>query len=210
MLYTDLNAEILPDVPGCPDLSIARAVRDSAIEFFDTTLAYTVDQDPEPIFAGLDAVDLAIPTGTRLVQFLRAQIGVKPMMQLNRDQLMRAPTKWQTLTGYPEAIVFASETSVRLVPVPDAVTADPLYLRFAVAPTRKSTSIPDDLGERYYREIVAGAKSRLFLMPQRDWSNEKLGMAYRSLYERGMKEARLTESQDRISATRRVNLRRVV
>jgi hypothetical protein len=210
MLYSALTNEILPEVPGCPDISIERAIRDSAIEFFDTTLAYTADQGPVTVTSGVATVVLTIPAETRLVQLLRAQIGDRPLARITRDQLMTVPISWQDDTGDPTALTFNSDTAIRLLPIPNRTMPDPLYLRFAVAPTRISTSIPDAVGERYYREIAAGAKSRLMLMPEKAWSNEKMGVGYRSMYERMMREARLTESQDRISAPKRVRLRRVV
>jgi hypothetical protein len=210
MLYSALFAEVLPEVPGCPDITMERAIRDSAIEFFDTTLAYTVDQPSVAVTAGLSVVNLAIPASTRLVQLLRAQIGRRVLERITRDQLMASGVSWQTDTGTPVALTFESDTSIRLLPACDESMTDGLYLRFAVTPTRTSTTIPDALGERYFRELATGAKSRLMLMEGKDWANQQMGIAYRSMYERMMREARLTESQDRIAASKRVRIRRVV
>lgn len=210
MLFADLIPEVLPEVPGCPDFTVRRAIRDSAIEFFDQTLAYTVDQDPEPVFAGLETVDLAIPPGTRLVQVLRAQIGPNQLDRIAREDLFASGVDWRTERGTPQGITLETETSVRVVPVADADSILPLYIRFAVTPTRMSTSMPDALGERFYNEIVAGAKSRLMLMPQRSWSDTKTGVGYRGIYERGIREAKLTVAQDSVSGRRQVRLRRVV
>lgn len=210
MLYADLVPEVLPDVLGCPDFAIERAIRDSAVEFFDSSLAYTVEQDPQPVYAGLDVVDLDIPTGTRLVQLLRAQIGRRSLERISRDDLYSSGRNWKTESGLPVAVTFDSETAVRLLPTADQSLSDSLYLRFAVTPKRTSTSIPDELGERYFREIVFGAKAVLMMSPGQVWSNPQLGLDCRAMFERGMREAKLTVAQDGIAGQRQVRIRRVV
>jgi hypothetical protein len=210
MLYSALVTEILPDVLGCPDFTIERAVRDACVEFCDTALVYTVDQDPVRIIANIAEVDLEIPTGTRLVQVLRAQIGRLPLERISRDDLFNSGRDWKKEKGRPQAITFESERSVRLVPIPSERLADPLHIRFAVAPTMASTSVPDSVGERYFRDLVYGAKSILLNMPGQPWTNPPLATLCRSLFERGMREAALTTSQDGVTGTKRVKMRRVV
>lgn len=210
MLYADLVPEVATDVPGCPQITIERALRDSCIEFFDQSLAYTIDQDPEPLVPGLSVVELAIPANTRLVQLLRAQAGRFSLERLTRDTLMSIDREWQAETGMPKAVTFDSETSIRLLPAVDRVYDEKLYLRFAVTPTLGSTSIPDRLAERHYRALCMGAKSLLWLMPGRTWSNPQQGVVYRQTFESAIRDARLAESQDRVSAQKQVRLRRVV
>lgn len=210
MLLADLLPEVLPDVPGCPDFTAERAIRDSAIEFFDSTLTYTVNQDPEPVYAGLDVVDLEIPAQTRLVQVLRAQIGKRRLDRIARDELYHSGREWKTEVGAPVAITMETETSIRLLPIADQATGESLLIQFAVAPTRAATSIPDELGERYFREIAMGAMAQLMLMQGRSWSNLKNGVGYRQMYERAIREAKLTAAQDGVTARRQVRLRRVV
>lgn len=209
MLYSALLNEVLPEVPGCPDVTAERAIRDSAIEFFDATLAYKVDQGPVSLTPNVPTIDLSIPAGTRLVQLLRAQLGRRRLTAITREQLMTSGTAWQTDVGMPTAVVYGTDSSIRLLPIPDRTPEEQLFLHFAVTPSRGSAQVSAALGERYFREIVAGAKSRLMLMLQKDWSNEKMGVAYRNMYERMISEACLTEAQDRIAAQTRVRLRRV-
>jgi hypothetical protein len=210
MLYSALVTEILPEVLGCPDFTIERAVRDAAVEFCETTLAYTVDQDPTPVIPNVAEVDLDIPRDTRLVQVLRAQIGRVPLERISRDDLFNSGRDWKNDKGRPQAITFETERSVRLVPTPDQRLAEPLFLRFAVAPTMASSSIPDAIGERYFRDLVYGAKAKLLMMAEQPWANPPLANLCRSLFERGMREATLTVSQDGVAATKRVRMRRVV
>jgi len=207
--YTALLNEVLPEVLGCPNITAERAIRDSAIEFFDATLGYKVDQGPISVTLGVETINLSVPADTRLVQVLRAQMGRRPLSRITREQLMTSGTSWQTDTGTPTAVVYGTETSIRLLPIPDQTPTEQLFLQFAVTPSRTSTQIPTPLVERYFREICTGAKSSLMLMMQKDWSNEKMGVAYRNMYERMISEACLTESQDRIAAQARVRLRRV-
>jgi len=210
MLYSTLVPEILPEVIGCPDTTIERAVRDAAIEFCDTALVYTVDQDPVAVTKGLTEVDLDIPTGARLVQVLRVMLGSYELTRMSREDLFSSGRAWQTDTGRPQAVTFATEASIRLVPIADQSLTEKLYIRFAVTPTRAATSVPDSIAERYYLEIVFGAKATLLLIPGQTWSNPQLAMAHRSAFERGMREARLTSSQDGVANNRRFRIPRAV
>lgn len=210
MLYSALVGEILPDVLGCPDITIERAVRDAAVEFCDRTLVYTVDQEPMVVQAGIAEIDLDIPSGTRLVQVLRAQIGRNRLDRVSREDLYNSGRDWKNEPGRPVAITFETELSVRLVPVPSERLVEPLYIRFAVTPTMASTSLPDAVGERYFKELVNGAKASLLMMPGVPWANAPLGNLCRTLFERGMREATLTASQDAVSATKRVRMSRFI
>ena len=210
MLYSDLTTEALPEVPGCPDITIERAIRDAVIEFCDSTLCYTVDQDPVSIYAGLSEVDLELPSGTRLVQFIRGQIGREQLERKSRDDLFATETDWQTMTGRPSVITYASETSVRLVPIADKALTEQLYIRFAVTPTRASTAVADAIGERYFKEFTHGAKAMLLQMPGQPWSNPQLSVVYRMMFERDMREAKLTVSQDSVAGTKRFRIPRSV
>ena len=210
MLYSTLVPEILPEILGCPDTTIERAVRDASIELCENALIYTVDQDPVSVTKGLTEVDLDIPTGTRLVQVLRAMLGQNQMDRMSREDLFASGRPWQTDAGRPVVITYSSETAIRLVPIADQALTEKLYIRFAVAPLRASTSIPDAIAERYYKEISYGAKASLLLIPGQAWSNPQLAMAHRSAFERGMREARLTSSQDSVASMRRFRIPRAV
>jgi hypothetical protein len=210
MLYADLVAEALPEVPGCPDITVERAIRDSVIEFCDMTLCYTVDQDPVSVYAGLSEIDLEIPTSTRLVQVLRAMLGTNQLSRFSRDDLFGTGKAWQTEKGRPQAITYASETSVRILPIADQILTEKLYIRFAVTPTRASTSVADAIGERYFKEFLHGAKSMLLQMPQQTWTNPQQAAAYRMQFERDMREAKLTSTQDAISGSKRFRIPRSV
>jgi hypothetical protein len=210
MNWSDFVSEVLPDVLGCPDVTIERAVRDSTIEFCDETLCYTVDMDPVTVFANMDVVDLDMPTGARLVQVLRAQIGPRALGRISRDDLFMSGRSWQTDKGMPQAITFDTESSIRLIPAPDQQLSEQLFLRFAVTPSMGSNSIPDAIGNRYFREIVHGAKAALLAIPGQPWFQPQLASAYRSLFDRGIREAKLTVSQDSVAGQKRLRIRRAV
>jgi len=129
---------------------------------------------------------------------------------MSREDLFASGRAWQTDTGRPLVITYSSETAVRLVPIADQSLTEKLYLRFAVTPLRASTSIPDEIAERFYKEISYGAKANLLMIPAQTWSNPQLAMAHRSAFERGMREARLTNSQDSVASMRRFRIPRAV
>jgi len=205
--YDALVSEIAPDVPGCPDMAIERAVRDAAIEFFDQTACWRVDQEPVAVSAGTAVVELELPAGTRLVQLLRAKLGSRPLDRKSREDLLDRFGDF-TVKGMPAAVTRESDTEIRLVPVPGLSMADRLQLHFAVTPTRASTSIPDEQGERHWQALVEGARAKLMAMLGQPWAQPKLASVARGAFEKAMREAMLTASQDAVAGTKRMKLRR--
>lgn len=210
MLYSSLTSEVLPDVMGCPDVTIERAIRDACIELCAKGSAYVVQLDPIKVVAGVSEIDLELPTATRLVSVIRAQLGSQTLSPRSRDDLDRSSRDWRQESGMPREIAYESSTSIRLVPEPDQTLSSLLYIRVAVAPTKASTSIPDEIGERFYKEICAGAKANLMLMPGMPWTNPVLSQAHRALFDRALKESKVWRSMDSVGAERRVRLTRLI
>jgi len=210
MLYSALTSEVLPDVMGCPDVTIERAIRDACIELCAQGTAYVVQLDQIRVISGVAEIDLELPTATRLVSVIRAQLGYITLSPKSRDDLDRSSRDWRQETGTPREIAYESSTSIRLIPKPDQTLTSYLYIRVAVAPTKASTSIPDEIGERYYKEICAGAKSNLMLMPGMPWTNPALSQAHRALFDRGVRDSKTWRSMESVGAERRVRLARFI
>jgi hypothetical protein len=73
-----------------------------------------------------------------------------------------------------------------------------------------SSSIPDEIGERFYKEICAGAKAQLMLMPGMSWTNPQLAQANRVLFDRSIRDSKMWRSRDSVSADRQVRLTRLI
>lgn len=208
MNYSDLVSDVMPEVMGCPEPTIERAIRDSVIDFCERGMAYRVENDPVALPANVSEVDLEIPTRTRLVRVLKVRHGSKPLDPRTRDDL-DADGDWTDIKGAPTHYTFVSETAIRVVPYPNQSTTDKLHIRFAVAPTRASVAFPDEIGEKYYEIICAGAKARLMRMPSQAWSNTNMAAAYTQIFEKGVNKAKLEANNDKIRAERQVRMRRI-
>jgi len=66
MKYSDLNVHIRPEVQGCPDFIIERAVRDAAIDFCRRTDVYIPEPEFVIVIGGVNEYSVTIPTGTEL------------------------------------------------------------------------------------------------------------------------------------------------
>lgn len=209
MNYSDLVSDIMPEVLGCPSVTIQRAVRDSVIDFFERSLAYKVENDPAKLPSNVQEIDLELPTKTRLIKVLTVRYGGAELQPLTREDMDRLGVDWTTLTGTPKGYTFSTPTSIRLVPYPTTSSNDKAYVRFAVAPTRVGTSLPDELGERYYETICAGAKFRLMRMPRMAWTDANLSAFNGTLFEKGINKARLDSAHDNVRAVRRVVMRKI-
>ena len=209
MNYSDLTSDVMPEVMGCPEPLVERAIRDSVIDFCERGFAYRVENDTVAIPANISEIDLEIPTGTRLVRLLTVRYGPKWLTPKTRDDMDASGFEWTERKGPPTHYTFMSETTFRVVPYPDTAKPELLYVRFAVAPTREATSFPDDLGQRCYEIICSGAKARLMRMPSQAWSNTNMAAAYTQMFEKGVNKAKLEANNDRIRAERQVRMRRI-
>lgn len=202
MKYDSLVPEVLPDVLGCPDPTIERALRDAAVDLCVRGFVWQVVQGADNLGAGADIIDLEVPSRARLVSVLSVKAGARELTAMTREDLDAVAGDWRTATGL-WGYTWESDTELRLVGVPDAATTN-VWVRFVVAPTLASTEIPDHVAERWYQPIVAGAKSRLMLMNGTSWWNPDLAAVHLSTFMRGMREARLFAAQDGVNAQRSI------
>lgn len=200
MKYSTLVPEVLPEVVGCPDVTIERALRDAAVELCTRGYAWVVEQGADTIAVDDDEFLLELPSRTRLVGVLSIKAGATELIAATREDLDATPVDWRSSAGN-WGYTWSSGGAVRLVGVPDEARTS-VWARFAVAPTLESTEIPDELGNRWYQALVAGAKSRLMLMQGTPWWNPELAAIHLSTFMRGVREARLFFAQDGVNAQR--------
>lgn len=202
--YSTLVPECLPDVVGCPDLLIERALRDAAIELATRGHIWMVEQYPEAFSVGQEDMYLDLPTKTRLVSVLSVKYGDYQLEPYNPLDLDQYSIDWRTATGSPRAYIVLTEKTLKPIPIPDTASDTKFYVTFAVAPTRESTGLPDELMNRWHAALVAGALSRLMTMRRVVWSDPTTAGIHRAFFERGVSEAKY------MAATARANAHRVV
>ncbi len=172
--------DLMPHVPGCPQVLAEHELRRAAQAFFHQTMAWRVDETPRAVTAGTDEVSVA-PTdaGLELVRVDAIWYDGKKLDPITPETLdAQYVDDWQAQVGTPTNFLQVVPGVIRLYPVPlvDAVTG--LKLRLIVTPSDASTGLPDDMALKYRDEIHVGAKSRLMLYPGKPWTSPELAGVY--------------------------------
>jgi hypothetical protein len=157
--------DLLPHVPGCPQILAEHELRRAAQVLMRRTRAWRIDEAARPVVAGQATVSVA-PTSAELelVRVEAVWFDGKPLEPVT-DDVMDAlySHDWRSDTGTPSRFLQGVPGEIRLYPVPIADAVTGVTMRLSVAPSEGSTGLPDDLAIRFRDEIHVGAKARLML-----------------------------------------------
>jgi hypothetical protein len=178
--YEAFFPEVLPFVRDVPEIVALQAVRNAAIEFCERSQFLQASLDPQPIIAGVTDYELDPDTGYRIVEILEAWNDSQLLIPKSIEELTRIyrSTNWQTISGNPYYFYRESQNVMRLAPTPQTTVANALRVRVAIAPTRASTTIADDVFERWLEHIAVGARARLYDTPNQPYHDPKAAILY--------------------------------
>lgn len=201
--------DVLPHVPGCPQVIMEHELRRAAQAFFRQTKAWRVTQAPIPVAAGTAEVSATpLAAGQELVRVDAAWYDGTRIDPVTPEMLdAQYFDDWQARTGKPQQFLQEVPGAVRLYPIPTDPAVTGLRLRLIVAPSDAATGLPDDQAVKFKDVIQVGAKSRLMLYPGKTWTNAELaavyGQAFNQLVGQATAEAARAYAQARLPA--RVN-----
>lgn len=181
MKFLDFAPFIRPEVQGCPDFLLERAVRDAATDFCRRTDVYLAEPEYIQISAGVNEYSVTIPTGTELnhiVDIYNNNIALSPV---SFTELLKRLGDEDT-RGNPKYYAQRDNTDFYLAPIP--ADKDTLRVLYSLKPTSSSTSIPDTIGKEYREIISHGALFRLQMMAGQPFSNPNFGAINRDLFEK--------------------------
>jgi hypothetical protein len=197
--------DILPHVPGCPDIIATHEIKRAAQAFFRETWTWRAVLDPvdfdvnEPEMRVFPDV-----SGTWIVRVEHAAMGGTKLKPLSLDAIVTAfGPDWATQTGTPDAITATTPATLRLVPYPIDALANQLSLTVSLMPSDNASGILDELYARYRDVIADGAKSRLMLINGQPWANPDIGAALAQRFEAGISLARTDAARAHGRATPR-------
>lgn len=172
--------DLLPHVPGCPQVLAEHELRRAAQAFFRQTMAWRVVETPRAVAAGTEEVSV-VPADTNL-DLVRVDAvwydgqKLEPVAPETLEEQYN--DDWQNFTGTPTKYLQVVPGVIRLYPVPLDSAVTGLKLRLIVTPGDTALGLPDDIAAEYRDEIHVGAKSRLMLYPGKSWSNPELAAVY--------------------------------
>ncbi len=189
--------EVLPQVPGCPEVTVITAIRSAAIDFCSKTRVWQVDLDtPITLEANRDTYDIDPPDieyeivsiPLRGVSYLGVELnGPTTAADLTRDN----PGWRNTTATQPVTFIYNDpDKTIRVVPKPTAEVLNALTVRVALKPTRTSENADEYLFNEWLEAIGFGALERLFRIPGKSWSDAELARDYGNKFKKAIGDAR--------------------
>jgi hypothetical protein len=182
MLFSDMLNDVSGFLPGCPAVTIQGTLRKLAIDLCERGDVWQED------LAGITLVD-----GTRqytpVSPYAYAEISNFTdayIIDADANKVLLTWAAWSTVrrvrpqwpqddAGQPMFYLSEAPGLISLAPVPDADSLGTLYVRASLRPTATATEFPAALYPMARRVLFHGTLHELMLMPERSWSNEKVG-----------------------------------
>ena len=159
----------LPDLPGCPIAALDIALRQSAIEFCEQSLAWKAAHDPIAVVSGTAEYDFVPPAEALVHAITYAQFDDDEIQVTGETGILIQ--NWRTGSGTPKYIL-GGATALTLVPEPDVDGT--LTMTVALKPSPDATGIDDSIFNEFRDVIVHGALSKLMLSPKKPYSDPQL------------------------------------
>lgn len=197
---------MLPEVPGAPDVTARQALLLSSIEFCVQTHAWSEILDPVDVEAGVNQYDIDVEQGARVATVKDVWASTYRLKPVTMDELVSVLPDWQTnTTSTPLFYTAPTDNSyINVYPTPLVDIAGALVIRVAYAPTLAATSLPDSVVNLYLEPILSGAKYRLMVMPERQWSNQALAGFHKTQFDDGVQRAKIDVMHDKVQGSVRV------
>lgn len=200
--WETLYPEIMPMVNGCPSPIVDNAIRNATIELCDFGLMYREDIDPVVTEAGVAEYDLDLGSSVAIAEIISARTDSRRLDPKTTEDLSSTGSVFEAVTGGgPVAYYQIGPNTLRLYPIPDGVYT--VYVTAAMKPSRKATGCESYVMDKYRDGIVAGALSRLLIMPMA-WSNPTYAVQARQMFVKEMGQAKADGMKNFTMASPRV------
>lgn len=198
--------DLLPLVPGVPNLLAKQELLRAAQAFFAATKSWKVIEAARPVTAGTSTIDATpLNTGMEMVEIRNVNYDGKDLELMSLEGVRaKYGEGWETRTGTPGTAVIITPASYRLFPIPDQDATTGAVHTIAVSPSDSATGVQDDLAVMFRDAILAGAVARLKIKSGMPWSDPagaaSYGAAFDSACGVGQIKAARGFSRARISA----------
>lgn len=192
--YDTLVPDIALEVPGAPEPVIISELRKVVIDFCERTKAWQHDIAAFNVAKDTAVLSLTPPDETRIVEIIKPswapsgrRIHPRSEAQLNVER-----SGWESEVGSEALFYFVPGINkLRIVPMLSEDVASAISVKVALVPTRASTGFSSEIDEQYRDYLVAGAKARLQLLPDKEWTNVQQAAINSSHYESGVSAAQI-------------------
>lgn len=199
MTYDDLINDIVPDCPGVPVPVAIRAIREAVRQFCRKSSVYRQKLTAADLTYADGVYTIAIPANTQIISVVSPLV-IDGTDNANPSKAFGASSEWLDINrhgwrsaetcDWAEHFVMLSTNTFALVPDSGSDRSDDMAVTLILMPDRTTTTLDDDLGERWFDELTAGAKYLLMVMPEKPWSNTNLAKFYYDKFTTGLDAAR--------------------
>ncbi len=192
--WSDWTPDVAIDVPGCPVITLERAIKLTVIDFLERSHWLQRTVAPIDITGGAGVRAFASPviaTGERVLAVKKAWINGAEIHVYGPGDVEDDQPDWKTATGSPTAIVMERDDGYYIVPAPTSTMTAALQLKVAIGLLETATACDDSIRVEWRDCIAAGAKARLMFMPDRKWTSPELGAGHQSVYNSGVGSAQV-------------------
>lgn len=209
---SDFYPYILPQVPGCPELTADVAIRSALIEFCEKSLIIQRDLDPVTVVKGIVDYDIDPPANQLVTRVMRVWYKDKELTPTAPDNVNSSEVYNQLFPDAdksrsdPRIFLQKDERTFTIFPIPMDTVANGLTVRAALKPTRTTETVEDVLFEDYAETVAQGALYRLLSIPGKPWMNGPASAAALAMFNSTINVARQRASRGHTRADLRVRL----
>lgn len=209
--YEVFLPEVMPYVQDVPEVVAVQAIRNACIQFCEETHYLQENLDPMAGIINVGDYDLeANDSNYKVVEIMQAYYGDQlliPKSQEELNQIYRT-SNWEELKGNPYYYFRPRASVIRLVTKPVITEQNKLKVKAAVAPKRSSTTVDEEMFERFLEYIAHGARARLYNTPNQPYYDPKTAMQYTKLFNDDMAEVRTRVYKGLTRAAARIEFQR--
>jgi hypothetical protein len=209
--YEVFLPEVMPYVQDVPEVVAVQAIRNACIQFCEETHYLQENLDPIAGQENVGDYDLdANDSNYKVVEIMQAYYGDQlliPKAQEELNQIYRT-SNWEDLKGNPYYYFRPRASVVRLVTKPVITEQNKLKVKAAIAPKRSSTTVDEEIFERFLEYIAHGARARLYNTPNQPYYDPKTAMEYTKRFNDEMAEVRTRVYKGLTRAAARIEFQR--
>lgn len=212
--HTEFLDYVLPQVPGAtPEMALLE-IKNTIIDFCEKSLILQETLDPVPAIQGIMDYDLDPPNNRLVVKIMKAWFKGVELEPVSIDEI-QSPSWFNQNADYvvlkqnPRMITQKDTETFSVYPIPGTTEQNVMTLRVALKPTRSADSIDDFIFENYAETIGHGAIARLYLSPDKPYTNPQMAVARNALYMAGLNVARDRANKGYVRTNKHVRMRRI-
>jgi hypothetical protein len=214
ILLDEFLPDVLPYVSGVPEIVAISAIRDSVIEFCRKTNYWQYDISGINVENGNAEVNLTVDfdVDVNIVKVMHVYLGDHLLIPRASDELARVyrASNWQLLEGFPQFYTQKRYSVLQLVPKPLLPSAQQLYVRVSLAPTRESREIKKEIYDHYLDTIASGAKAMLYKTPGQPYFDRASARENEIAFRAGVSEAKIEVNKSMTRTSTRIEYQRVI